>query len=118
MARNLVKVSPTLWTSKPETYPVVAAVAAALGFLGWSSARHLSLSPDTHFAKGERCVGPYDRSGQQQEGQVWADTMKTKSRWNRPGLDVGEVSIFEAWFKPEKAAGLAAVHGPTPPATR
>ena len=41
--------------------------------------------------------------------------LQTKSRWNRPGLDVGAVSVFESWLKPDKAEGVAKVHGPTPP---
>lgn len=44
---------------------------------------------------------------------VWL--MQTKSRWNRPGLDVGAVSVFESWLKPDKAEGVAKVHGPSPP---
>ena len=51
------------------------------------------------------------------EGEAWAQDVKAKSRWNRPGLDVGAVSVFENWFKPEKKEGSAKVFGPTPPAS-
>lgn len=141
-----------------QTYPVVGAVCAALCFTTYASVRAVTISPDAHWAKTERCSQPYERVEQAKEGEVWAATMKvcdvcacvqatvctlashksphsleaacsplvracvsspallqTKSRWNRPGLDVGAVSVFESWLKPDKAEGVAKVHGPTPP---
>lgn len=98
-----------------QTYPVVGAVCAALCFTTYASVRAVTISPDAHWTKTERCSQPYERVEQAKEGEVWAATMKTKSRWNRPGLDVGAVSVFESWLKPDKAEGVAKVHGPTPP---
>ena len=143
---------------------MVGAVCAALCFTTYASVRAVTISPDAHWTKTERCNQPYDRVEQAKEGEVWAATMKvrchfprvpkvpvrcthtvrpwqaptpsalpaasnvafcfvllcvrclqTKSRWNRPGLDVGAVSVFESWLKPDKAEGVAKVHGPTPP---
>ena len=64
-------------------------------------------------SKAERTSQPYERTAQAAEAQAWAETMKTKSRWNRPGLDVGQVSVFESWFKPSKQES-SAVKSDTP----
>lgn len=59
------------------------------------------------------CHGPGNRDIT--EALAWKENVKAKSRWNRPGLDVGSVSMFESWWKPEKKEGTADKHGPTPP---
>ncbi len=74
-------------------------------------------APDTHWDKTVRSSQqPYERERLAEEAKAWDEAVRSKSRWNRPGLDVGQVSVFESWFKPNKAEGVAKVHGPTPPA--
>ena len=97
-----------------QTYPVIAAVATGLAFMTFKLTHHAIYNPDVKFDKTAR-MSPFDRS--EAEGEVWAQNAKSHSRWNRPGLDVGAVSVFEAWFKPEKKEGTAKVFGPTPPAS-
>ena len=87
-------------------------------FSCWTIYHQVFNSPDIHWDKSERSAQPFDRVKQASDGQEWVDTLKSKSRWNRPGVDVGAVSVFEAWLKPMPVDGLAKVHGPTPPPQR
>ncbi len=62
MARRVVSFDPKLWLRHPEVYPVVGAVSAGLCFLVWSSYRHVTMSPDTHWVRASepdflQCVG-------------------------------------------------------------
>ena len=70
--------------------------------------------PDVKWDK-ERRANPWDRDVE--EAAEWKEAMKRGSRWNRPGVDVGAVSIFEGWFKPERKEGSAMEFGPAPPKT-
>lgn len=76
-------------------------------------AHHALYNPDVRFDKTARSE-PFERN--MEEATAWKENMKAGSRWNRPGLDVGQVSVFESWFKPAKKAGSALAHGPAPPA--
>lgn len=95
-----------------QTYPVAGAVLVGLGFMTYTIVRSALYDPDVHWSKDERCAQPYDRVNSVEEGKKWAEEAQAKSRWNRPGVDVGAVSVFEAWSKPAKQDGLAKVHGP------
>ncbi len=89
-----------------------------LGLMTYTVVRASVIAPDVHWDKTARSAQqPYEREAQAADGKVWIETIRSKSRWNRPGLDVGQVSVFEPWFKPNKAEGVAKVHGPAPPAT-
>jgi len=59
-----------------QTYPVVGAVCAALCFTTYASVRAVTISPDTHWTKAERCSQPYERTEQAREGEEWAKVMK------------------------------------------
>jgi hypothetical protein len=96
-----------------QTYPIIAAVGAALTFMTYKITHHAVYNPDVKFDKTAR-TSPFERS--EAEGEAWLQGVRNHSRWNRPGLDVGAVSVFESWFKPEKKEGSAKVFGPTPPA--
>ena len=90
-------------------------MCAGLCFTTYTLFHHTFNSPDTHFDKKDRTSQPYERSAQGEAGASWIADIRSKSRWNRPGVDVGAVSVFEGWLKPSKVDGVAKVHGPTPP---
>lgn len=96
----------------PQTYPIIGAIGCALTFMTYKLTHHALYNPDVKFDKTARSE-PFERNID--EATAWKAGVKASSRWNRPGLDVGAVSVFEPWFKPAKVEGTAIVHGPTPP---
>ena len=77
-------------------------------------AHHALYNPDVKFDKTTRSDGMASERNEE-EATTWKAGMKSRSRWNRPGLDVGQVSVFEPWYKPTKQEGVATQFGPTPP---
>lgn len=95
-----------------QTYPIIAAVSAGLVFMTYKLTRATLYNPDVHWDKTARSTQFYR---DEKEAEAWGEAMRAHSRWNRPGLDVGQVSVFESWFKPAKQDGSAKVFGPAPP---
>jgi hypothetical protein len=98
-----------------QAMPVVGIVGAGCVFMCYKI-WHATWGPDSHFNRSERSVPPYERRNQAAEGLKWAEEMKNGSRWSRPGLDVGQVTVFESPFKPTRVEGVAERFGPAPPA--
>ena len=97
-----------------QAMPVVGIVGAGCVFMCYKI-WHATWGPDSHFNRSERSVPPYERRNQAAEGLKWSEEMKSGSRWSRPGLDVGQVTVFESPFKPTRVEGVAERFGPAPP---
>ena len=97
-----------------QTYPIVGAITGALTFMVYKTWHAAALNPEVKWDKDRRST---QFSFNEEEGKEWKEAMKRGSRWNRPGVDVGAVSIFEGWFKPERKEGSAMEFGPAPPKT-
>lgn len=83
-----------------------------LGCLSYNVTHQAFHNPDIKINRHSRSV-PFIHDVE--EAEAWDGHHKEMSRWNRPGVDVGQVSVFEPWIKPPKVAGLAAQYGPAPP---
>lgn len=94
---------------------MVAVVAIATSYMCWKGYHAAAMNPDVKWDKTHRGNHFFERD--MKEAQKWVDGMHNSSRWNRPGLDVGGVSIFESWGKPSKKEGSAVTYGPAPPTT-
>ena len=66
-------------------------MCVGLTFMTYTLYRATVLAPDTHFDKKDRTTQPYERTAQGEEGKKWLEGVRSMSRWNRPGLDVGQV---------------------------
>lgn len=93
-------------------FPLIGALTAGLSLSLYTGVHHALHDPDVKINRKTRSHPfMFDETG----ATDWIHMHKDWSRWNRPGVDVGNVTIFGPWSMPEARPGLADQYGPSPP---